>query len=119
MKKTAQFALSCFCFIPHPSSFIPSNNLLRRFEQVFGDEVGAVSPVLALVFELAAPVAREDKGGADSGVARQLRIAVAVADHPAGREVEVELRGRAPDESGPWLAAVAVLPVGRLAHRWM
>src|SRR5688500_15610154 len=106
MRKSVAFFL-----ITYHLSLITFNNLLRRFEQVFGDEVGAVLPGVALVFDLAAAVAGQDEGGADPGVAREFGVAVAVADHPAGREVEAELRGRAPDESGPRLAAVAVLPV--------
>src|SRR5215207_5446989 len=87
------------------------------FEQVFGDEVGAVLPGAALVFVLAAAVAGQDEGGADARVARQLRVAVAVADHPAPREVDAQLFGRAADEAGPGLAAVAVEAVRRLADR--
>ena len=42
---------------------------------------------MLLVFEFAAPVAREHEGGANARVSRKLRVAVSVADHPAAREV--------------------------------
>ena len=50
-----------------------------------------VLPAVALVLALAAAIAGEDEGGADARVARQLHVAVAVADHPALREVELKL----------------------------
>src|SRR5437588_10211806 len=68
------------------------------------------------MFQLAAPVARDDEGGADARVARKLGIAVAVADHPAARQVEVEFARGAKEQPRPRLAAVAILPVRRLAH---
>src|ERR1044071_9277700 len=64
-------------------SLVTRHYHLHCFQQVFRDEVGAVLPGLALVFVLAAAVAGQDEGGARARVARKLRVAVAVADHPA------------------------------------
>src|SRR5205814_6853366 len=86
------------------------------FEQILRDEVGAVTPGLALVFEFAAPVAREHKSGARARVSRKLGVAVTVADHPAVREVEAEVARGPEKEPRLRLAAVAVEPVRRLAR---
>src|ERR1043165_2682805 len=100
-------------------ALIARHNLPHGFEQVLGDEVWAVSPRRALMFEFAAPVAGEHEGRAHARVARKLCVAVTVADHPAAREVEIEFARGAEQKAGPWLAAVAVEPVRRLADRWV
>src|SRR5579885_1206591 len=101
----------------HHSSLIIHHYFLHRFEQIFGDDVGPFLPRAALMFEFAATVARQHEGRADSGVARKLRVAVTVADHPAAREVEVEILRGAKNQTGPRLAAVAVEAIRRLADR--
>src|ERR1041385_5944585 len=98
-------------------SLIIRQNLPHGFEQVLGDKVWAMSPQRALTFEFAAPVGCEHEGRARARVARKLCVAVAVADHPAAREVELEFARGAEQKAGPGLAAVAVEPVWRLADR--
>src|ERR1700742_956304 len=97
------------------SSLITYHYFLYCFEQIFGDHVRAFRPRAALIFEFAAPVAREHEGRADSCVSRKLGVAEAVADHPATRQVETKVRRGATNQTGLRLAAIAVEAIRRLA----
>src|SRR5947209_5316370 len=76
-------------------------------------------PRRALIFPLAAPVAAQDEGGAHARVARKFHVAVAVADHPTLREVEIKIARRSFDQTGLRLATITVKLKGRHADRWM
>ena len=89
---------------------------LHRLEQVLGHEVGRPRPLRAVVLELPPAIAALDEGAARARPEGQLQVPVAVADHPRPREVGAQLGLGPLQEARPRLAAVAVLPVGRLAH---
>src|SRR5262245_2229962 len=76
-------------------------------------------PRLALVFPFTTPIPTQNKRRMQSCISRQFHVAVTITNHPACREIDVEIRCGAIDQSGFWFAAVTVNPVWRLAYRRM
>src|SRR6185369_15561577 len=89
-------------------SCISLDDCLHCLQQIFGHEFRLNLPRTSLIFPLAASITAQHKRGVQTRVARELNVAVTVADHPASCEIDLKISGRAIDQPCPGLAAVAV-----------
>src|SRR5262247_1205736 len=92
----------------------PAEGPLDRVEEILGDVVRVHGLRVALVLPLAAAVAGEHEHARGSRRVARGHVGELVADHDRRAEVEAQLRRGALDETGPWLAAVALGPI-----RWL